>query len=32
MSYKKERELVFLIGDLNVKVGVENLRFERVMG
>lgn len=32
MSHKKKRELALLIGDLNAKVGAENLRFERVTG
>lgn len=32
MSHKKERELTLLIGDLNAKVGADNLGFERVTG
>lgn len=32
MSHKKERGLALLIGDLNAKVGADNLGFERVMG
>lgn len=32
MSHKKERGLALLIGDLNAKVGADNLGFERVTG
>lgn len=32
MNHKKERGLALLIGDLNAKVGADNLGFERVMG